>query len=115
MEGESSATTGNRLNYRLTATPSAAGANPPNTCPITARLLEIYQECIENGVWAHVLYEARDGIFFNRTYRLFLNTVHCYNLLEDYCYYEIQIHKALCEFVVEKGHCWFKEASPPNT
>jgi hypothetical protein len=23
--------------------------------------------------------------FFNRTYRLFLNTVHCYNLLEDYC------------------------------
>jgi hypothetical protein len=54
-------------------------------------------------------------IFFNRTYRLFLNTVHCYNLLEDYCYYEIQIHKALCEFAVEKGYCWLKEASPPYT
>ncbi len=52
--------------------------------------------------------------FFNRTYRLFLNTVHCYNLLEDYCYYEIQIHKALCEFAVEKGYCWLKEASPPE-
>jgi hypothetical protein len=53
--------------------------------------------------------------FFYRTYRLFLNTVHCYNLLEDYCYYEIQIHKALCEFAVEKGYCWLKEASPPYT
>ncbi len=53
--------------------------------------------------------------FFNRTYRLFLNTVHCYNLLENYCYYEIQIHKALCEFVAEKGYCWLKEASPPDT
>ncbi len=41
------------------------------------------------------------NVFFNRTYRLFLNTVHCYKLLENYCYYEIQIHKALCEFVVE--------------
>ncbi len=62
MEGESRATSGNRLNYRLTAMPTAAGANPPNTCPITARLLELYQECVENGVWAGVLYEARDGI-----------------------------------------------------
>jgi hypothetical protein len=62
MEGESSATSGTWLNYRLTATPSAAGTNPPTTCPITARLLELYQKCVENGVWAHVLYEARDGI-----------------------------------------------------
>jgi hypothetical protein len=61
MEGESSATSGNRLNYRLTAVPPAAGTNPPNTCPITTRLLELYQECVENGVWARVLYEARDG------------------------------------------------------
>ncbi len=28
----------------------------------------------------------------------FLNTVHCYNILEEYYYYEIQIHKALCDF-----------------
>jgi hypothetical protein len=35
--------------------------------------------------------------------------------LEDYCYYEIQIHKALCEFVVEKGYSWLKEASPPDS
>jgi hypothetical protein len=62
MEGESSATSGNRFNYRLTATPSAAGANLPNTCPITARLLQLYQECVENGVWARVLYKPRDGI-----------------------------------------------------
>jgi hypothetical protein len=46
----------------MTATPSAAGAKPPNTCSITARLLGLYQECVENGVWAHVLYEAQDGI-----------------------------------------------------
>jgi hypothetical protein len=30
----------------------------------------------------------------------FLNTVHCYNILEEYYYYEIQIHKALCDFTV---------------
>ncbi len=33
----------------------------------------------------------------------FLNTVQCYTVLEIYCCYEIQKHKALCEFVVEKG------------
>jgi hypothetical protein len=33
-----------------------------STCPVTARLLELYQECMENGVWACVLYEAHDGI-----------------------------------------------------
>jgi hypothetical protein len=31
--------------------------------------------------------------------------VHCYNILEEYCYFEIQIHEALCEFAVEKGYC----------
>jgi hypothetical protein len=62
MEEESSATNGSRLNYKLTATPSAAGANLPNTCPITARLLKLYQEGVENGVWTHVLFEPRDGI-----------------------------------------------------
>jgi hypothetical protein len=43
----------------------------------------------------------------------FLNTVHWYNNLEEYCYYEIQIHKALCEFV-KKGYCWLKEGLPPR-
>jgi hypothetical protein len=62
MEGESSATSGYRLNYRLTATPPTAGVNPPSTCPITARLFGLYQECVDNGVWARVLYEARDRI-----------------------------------------------------
>ncbi len=43
----------------------------------------------------------------------FLNTVHCYNTLEEY-YYEIQIHKALCDFTVETGYCWLKESLPPR-
>jgi hypothetical protein len=44
----------------------------------------------------------------------FLNTVHCYNILEEYCNYEIQIHRALCDFAVEKGCCWLKEGLPPR-
>jgi hypothetical protein len=55
MEGESSATSGSRLNYRLTATPSVAGVIMPATCPVTIRLLELYQEYMGNGVWARVL------------------------------------------------------------
>jgi hypothetical protein len=62
MEGENSATSGSWLNYKLTPTPYTAGAKLPTTCPATACLLELYQECMENGVWARVLYEARDGI-----------------------------------------------------
>ncbi len=36
--------------------------NLPTTYPVTARLLELYHECVENSVWATVLYEALDGI-----------------------------------------------------
>ncbi len=66
--------------------------------------------------------KSRDTVPLSKSFFLterivyFLNTVHCYNLLEEYCYYEIQIHKALCEFAVEKGYCWLKEGlPPPNT
>ncbi len=54
------------------------------------------------------------GMFF-LTERIvyFLNTVHCYNTLEEY-YYEIQIHKALCDFTVETGYCLLKESLPPR-
>jgi hypothetical protein len=31
-----------------------------------------------------------------------------------YYYYEIQIHKALCEFAAEKGYCWLKEGLLPR-
>ncbi len=62
MEGESSTISGSRLNYRLTATSAAAGAIPPTTCPVTTRLLELYQKCVDNGVWTRVLYEAHGGI-----------------------------------------------------
>ncbi len=47
------------LNYRLTATPAEAGAILPTFCTVTARLLELSHECMDNGVWAHVLFEAR--------------------------------------------------------
>jgi hypothetical protein len=40
--------------------------------------------------------------------------VHCYNILEEYCYFEIQIHQAFCDFAVEKGYCWLKEGLPPR-
>ncbi len=62
MEGESSATSGSQHNYRLTAMPSSAGTNPPTTCPVTTRLLEVYQECIENDVWVRVLYEGMERV-----------------------------------------------------
>jgi hypothetical protein len=62
MEGESTATSGSRLNYMLTKTPSSAGTNPPSTCPVTASLIELYRECVKNSVWVCVLYEAHDGI-----------------------------------------------------
>ncbi len=51
--------------------------------------------------------------FFNRTYRLFSEYSALLQNLEEYCYYEIQIHKALCEFAVKKGYCWLKEGLPP--
>jgi hypothetical protein len=54
------------------------------------------------------------GTFLTEGIVYFLNRVHCYNILEEYCYYEIQIHKALCEFAVEKGYCWLKEGLPPH-
>jgi hypothetical protein len=53
-------------------------------------------------------------VFLTERIVYFLNTVHCYNILGEYCYYEIQIHKALCEFAVEKGYCWLKEGLPPT-
>jgi hypothetical protein len=53
-------------------------------------------------------------VFLTERIVYFLNTVHCYNTLEEY-YYEIQIHKALCDFTVETGYCWLKESLPPPT
>jgi hypothetical protein len=77
------------------------------------RLIRNRQEFITVS-YAFALLAHWGRFFFNRKYRLFLNTVHCYKLLEDYCYYEIQIHKALCEFVVEKGLLLVKRGLPPR-
>jgi hypothetical protein len=54
-------------------------------------------------------------LFFNRTYRLFSEHSALLQNFEEYCYYEIQIHKALCEVAVKKGYCWLKEGLPPPT
>jgi hypothetical protein len=62
MKGESSAINESWLNYRLTATSAAAGSISPATCPVTTHLLELYQECVDNGVWVRVLYKAHGGI-----------------------------------------------------
>ncbi len=60
------------------------------------------------------MYTVNIEIFFNRTYRLFSEYSALLQYLEEYCYYEIQIHKALCDFTVEKGYCWLKEGLPPH-
>jgi hypothetical protein len=59
--------------------------------------------------------EYKPTFFFFLTERIvyFLNTVHCYNNLEKYYYYEIQLHKALFDFAVDKGYCWLEEGLPP--
>ncbi len=44
----------------------------------------------------------------------FLNTVHCYNTLVEY-YYEIQIHKALCNFTVKRLLLVKGKPPPPDT
>ena len=54
-------------------------------------------------------------IFLTERIVYFLNTVHCYNILEEYYCYEIQLHKALFDFAVDKGYCWLKEGLPPPT
>ncbi len=45
----------------LTATPSAAGRLPPPLRSVSSRLLDLYHECVVNGGWARVLYDARSG------------------------------------------------------
>jgi hypothetical protein len=62
MEWESSIASGSRLNYKLTTMPSTVGTIPLTTCLVTTCLLELYEECVDKGVWVRVLYEARDGI-----------------------------------------------------
>jgi hypothetical protein len=65
MGGDGSATDGCRQQQRaryLTATPSAAGRLPPPFSSVFSRLLDFYHECVDNGGWARVLYDARDGL-----------------------------------------------------
>jgi hypothetical protein len=65
MGSDSSATGGSRQepNARyLTVTPSAAGRLPPPLCSVSSRLLDFYHECVDNGGWARVLYDTRDGL-----------------------------------------------------
>jgi hypothetical protein len=62
MEEDSSTSHGKQLNYMLTATPIAAGRISLTTCPVTTRLLELYQECVNNGDWTRLLYEMHGGI-----------------------------------------------------
>ncbi len=68
---------------------------------LSVRLIPTHTLCtvtfIVHNVYSPISFFLTERIVY------FLNTVHCYNLLEEYCYYEIQIHKALCEFAVEKG------------
>ncbi len=51
MDGESSATSG-------TATPSAADRLPRSNCSVSARLQELFHECVDNNSWEQVLYKA---------------------------------------------------------
>jgi hypothetical protein len=65
MGGDGSSTGGCRQqpNARyLTVMPSAAGRLPPPLCSVTSRLLDFYHECVDNGGWARVLFDTRDGL-----------------------------------------------------
>jgi hypothetical protein len=65
MGGDGSATGGYRQQHNacyLTTTPSAAGRLPPPLHSVTSRLLDFYHECVDNGGWVRVLYDARDGL-----------------------------------------------------
>jgi hypothetical protein len=67
MGGDGSASGGSRQQPQqnalyLTATPPAAGRLPPPLRSVTSRLLELYHECVDNGGWARVLYDARGGL-----------------------------------------------------
>ncbi len=46
----------------LTATPTAADRISLFTCPVTTWLLELFQECVDNGNWMRLLYEMHGGI-----------------------------------------------------
>jgi hypothetical protein len=46
----------------LTATLPAAGRLLPPLRSVTFRLLELYHECVDNGGWARVLYDAHGGL-----------------------------------------------------
>jgi hypothetical protein len=46
----------------LTVTLSAAGRLPPPLRSVSSRLLDFYHECMDNGGWARVLYDTRDGL-----------------------------------------------------
>jgi hypothetical protein len=61
--------------------------------------------------------QQKTKIFLPERIVYLLNTVQCYNILEIYCCYELQKHKALCEFVIEKGLLLVKgkPAPPPDT
>ena len=73
-----------------------------------------YQKILFTALLANTQAKVAAKTFF-LTERIvyFLNTVHCYNVLEEYCYNEIQIHNSLCEFVAKKGYCWLKKGLPP--
>jgi hypothetical protein len=65
MGGNGSATGGCRQQFNaryLTVTPSAAGRLPPPLRSVSSRLLDFYDECVDNGGWATVLYDTRDGL-----------------------------------------------------
>ncbi len=46
----------------VTVTPSAAGRPPPPLRSVSSCLLDFYHECVDNGGWARVLYDTRDGL-----------------------------------------------------
>ncbi len=62
QEGDSSATSGSQLNYRMTAMSSTAGCPPPPSNSIVNRLLEFCQEFLESCSWVRMVFEACGGV-----------------------------------------------------
>jgi hypothetical protein len=68
MGGDGSASSGSRQCNAtcLTATPSAASRLLPPLSSVTSRLPDLYRECVDNGGWASLLYNAQ-FIFIRKT------------------------------------------------
>jgi hypothetical protein len=62
IDGSTSGGCQQQQSANLTTMPSAAGRSPPPLHPVTSHILELYNECTDNGGWARWLYVVHCGM-----------------------------------------------------